>query len=586
MKRSILLLLSFYSFVYAQGGFTFMNDPLNPVASFNNTATYRGAAWVDVDNDNDIDLFCAPDNLFINDGRGNFTVLSTQIGSGQQQVPSGVTFADFDHDGDLDCFLARGPSFLYLNDGNGNFTADSFALQGLASTVNGWGAAFGDYNNDGVPDLVIAHPAGFLPNPSPSFLLKGRSNFTLQNITGYTFTTTNAPYTVPYWSDFDLDGDIDLFIASGPGGSPGKDFLYKNLLVESGIDSFVRITDLPFASQNQDGQTYNFIDYDNDGDLDLCLTNWGGAANRLYRNDGGVYTAVTTPFTTTNITSLGNSWGDFDNDGDLDVVIANDAQYFMGFYLNNGDGTFTAHSTAFTSRKRGSSPVIGDYDNDGDLDLFIHGHNTGKGLFRNDTLAGNRSFISLRVNGTTSNGSALGAKVKIKAMINGNPVWQFREISAQNSFQGMNDLRVHVGLGDALSADSIVIIYPSGTIDVYTNVSAKRFYIAVEGVPTLETITSLKESGSYNPENYLVLGNYPNPFNPETTITFQLQFKEYIKLLVFSMTGEQVAQLAEGLHEPGKYTVAFNASGLPSGIYLYSLITESKTITNKMTLLK
>jgi len=586
MKLLTLLLLSLCSLLHAQGGFTFINDPLNPVFSFSNTATYRGAAWVDIDNDNDIDLFCSPDNLFINDGRGNFTIRTTQIGSGQQQNPTGVTFADFDNDGDIDCFLARGPSFLYLNDGNGNFTTDSFALQGLSATVNGWGAAFGDYNNDGVPDLVIAHPAGFLPNPSPSFLFKGTQNKKLQNVTGYTFTTTNAPYTVPYWSDFDLDGDIDLFIASGPGGSAGKDFLYKNLLVETGIDSFARITDLPFASQNQDGQTYNFVDYDNDGDLDLCLTNWGGAPNRLYRNDAGVYTAVAAPFTSQNQTSLGNCWGDFDNDGDLDLVIANDTQFFTGFYLNNGDGTFTAKATAFTTKKGANSPVIGDYDNDGDLDLFIHGHNIGKGLFRNDSLATGKNFLSLRVNGTTANKSAIGAKVRVKANINGASVWQMRDISAQNSFQGMNDLRVHVGLNSASVADSIIITYPSGTVDVYTNVAANRFYTVSEGDAALGVVTSAEETGATIPDTYRLRQNYPNPFNPETTITFAIPSAEYIKLSVYALNGSHIADLAEGILEAGEHSRTFNGAGLPSGIYIYRLFSENKSITGKMTLLK
>src|SRR5262249_15618062 len=132
-----------------------------------------------------------------------------------------------------------------------------------------------------------------------------------------------APYTIPTWSDYDLDGDMDLFIGSGPAQvAPLPDFNYKNLLKETGSFSLERLTSFPFKVP-QDGQTYNFIDYDNDGDLDICLTNYSQAPSRFYLNSDTGYVSLTTPFTTT-IGHLSNCWGDIDNDGFLDVLIATD----------------------------------------------------------------------------------------------------------------------------------------------------------------------------------------------------------------------------------------------------------------------
>jgi enediyne biosynthesis protein E4 len=502
-------LLGFGKISLAQNGFSKVNSS---AFNFSSPNQYRGAAWVDVDNDGDIDLFAAPKWMLRNDGNGVFVLDTNSITLlVSSQGPVGSTWGDVDNDGDIDCYLVRSPSRLFLNDGLGNFTQ---VTSGPIAAANyaGWGGALGDMNNDGKLDLVVAHPAGFLGNPEPCFFFVQDAAGVFQRITDYEFTDSLNPYTVPYWSDFDLDNDADLFIATGPGGSAGPDYLFKNMLTETGNDTFVRMTSSPvFGNQLQDGQCYNFIDTDNDGDKDLCLTNWQGAVSRFYRNDGDtVYTPLSQPFTSQQIGSLGNCWGDYDNDSDLDVIIANDAANPIRLYRNDGNNAFVLLTDTFSNYTGASCPVNGDYDNDGDLDLFVMGILPARGLYRNDQLAGTNAWVSFKCNGTVSNRSAIGAHIRIKAIINGQPVWQLREISAQNSFQGQNDLRVHFGLGDATVIDSVIIQYPSGITDIFTAVPVQRFFEATEGQSILLDYTAINQQ---NAESIHPIRIWPNPAN-------------------------------------------------------------------------
>jgi hypothetical protein len=543
----------------AQGGFTKIVDAQNPVTTFSSPGFYKGAAWIDFDNDNDIDLFAAPNFLFRNDGNGIFTQVVNPFGFTPQQNPGGSSWADLNNDGFIDCIIAQYPSGVYLNNGNGNF----INVSGQIPNLNGfpaWACAVGNWNNDPYLDFVFTHAAGFHPvGPFPSRLyLNTNASVMPEYITGYVLTDSTGPYTVPYWSDYDLDGDMDLFVASGPGGTPGPDFCYKNLKMETGFDSLQRMTTEIFATQLQDGQCYNFIDYDNDGDLDLCLTNYAGAPTRFYINNGGVYSLVAMSFSaqTKNLT---NDWGDFDNDGDLDVMITNDLAPTK-FYKNNGDGTFApAISLGIAG---GSGIANGDYDNDGDLDVFIHGNGNARALFRNDSVATGNHWVNIRCIGMTSNKSAIGTVVRMKATINGISYWQMREITAQNSFQSENDLRVHFGLGNATGIDSLQIKYPSGDIEAFINVAPDIFYCNEEGSGNLCLATAIHEEGN----NFNPIKLYPNPVNDFITIdTKNLSDDKEINIRILDAFGKMVKE--KTLH-PDNRTLCISVSDLIRGIYL------------------
>lgn len=522
MKKLFLFnaILAFSSSAFAQGGFTKVVDASNPVTTFTTPGYYKGGAWIDLDNDHDLDLYAAPNYLFRNDGGGAFVSLPN-LPFTPLQNPGGASWADLDNDGDIDCIVAQKPSGVYLNDGIGNFTDVSTQIDSLNS-FPAWGCAIGNWNNDAHLDFVFAHAANFhTPGPFPAKLYLNTTNVIMpQYITGYEITDNTGPYTVPYWSDFDLDGDMDLFMASGPGGSAGPDYCYRNLKIETGNDTLELMTTELFAAQLQDGQCYNFIDVDNDTDLDLCLTNYAGAQTKFYVNNGGTYVLQTMPFSAT-AQNLTNCWGDYDCDGDADVIITNDAVPSK-LYLNNGALNF---STAINLGVAGACGITnGDYDNDGDLDLFVNGLGNARALYKNDSIY-NNNWVNIKCNGIISNKSAVGAVVKLKATINGNSYWQTREVSAQNSFQSQNDLRVHFGLGNATIIDSLIIKYSGGQTSTLTNIAVNNFYCHDEGNSSLCLITSINNQNQTLNDDITIS---PNPADSFLQIKAQSKIEQWV----------------------------------------------------------
>ena len=331
---------------------TFTRITTGAIGDLSGPANYTGASWVDFNGDGHLDLFVNNAFLFRNEGDGSFTQIATSFRAALG-VGNGNTWADYDNDGDLDVFICNIQSFLYRNEGDETFTQITEGDIGDGMANRGWSCAWADIDNDGAVDLAITHPAGFVGNPLTNhlFMNDGPPDYTFTRVTTGAIVTGMAAYTVGTWSDFDLDGDMDYFVGAGPAnGTTAQDFLYRNRLVETGEATFVRITGGVIATDLQDGQVWNWIDYDNDGDLDAYLTNWGGTgggiANRLYRNDGSDFSRVASGAIVQDVDiSLSSVWGDFDNDGDLDCYVANDTNQSDRYYQNNGDGTFARIDT-------------------------------------------------------------------------------------------------------------------------------------------------------------------------------------------------------------------------------------------------
>lgn len=476
-----------------------------------------------------------------------------------------VNWVDVNQDGFVDCFLSNGPSggqnnFLFINNGGGSFTritTDTITKDLMPSD----GATFGDINNDGNPDACVVN--WYNVN---NLLYTGIAGGSFSRQTG-PIVANDAGYSeTASWGDYDNDGLLDLYVTNSAGNR--KNFLYHN----TGNATFTKIITGSVVNDTYYSRCVNWTDIDNDGDQDLFVTNESQQNENIYRNDGGgTFTALTSgPLLTNGGNTMSGSWGDYDNDGDMDVFLAND-QGFNALFRNNGNFNFTKilNDTLVKTPARSFSSAWSDVDNDGDLDVFITNAflpgtkqvnffytNNGNGTFTRNTTdiitqdsawyygcafadydndgfedlavatcrfagidqpdrlyhnSGNTNkWLTITLQGTISNRMAIGAKVRVKAIINGSPVWQMREISAQSAYCGQSDMRAHFGLGNATQADSIKIEWPSGIVAYYTQVSANQFVQYVETGTTRIAETDGAERGN--------LRVYPNPAGKQVNI--------------------------------------------------------------------
>jgi hypothetical protein len=447
---------------------------------------FLGTAWGDYDGDGYVDLFVAnyqnPNMLFHNDGNGSFTKVTTGEIVTDQANSYSASWGDYDNDGDLDLFVANmgGGNFLYRNDG------DSLTRikQGIIATDGGlsYSGSWGDYDNDGDLDLFVANDG------QKNFLYRNNGDGTFNKIVplfgGGDIVNDVARSVVGLWGDYDNDGDLDLYVVNGA-FSREKNSLYRNDL----NGKFTKITSGRIINDIEGSTGGSWGDYDNDGYLDMYVCNSvGDAPNSLYHNNGdGTFTKITAgPMVTESGHSTGSSWVDYDNDGDLDLFVVNVLGQKNCLYQNKGDGTFTKITTGDIVNDTGWSYGCSwaDYDNDGDQDVIVTNggfYTTLKNfVYKNN---GNQNkWITIQCQGTVTNTSAIGAMVRVKAKIAGKAVWQMQQILGQTGWFGQNSLDVEFGLGNASVIDSLVIEWTSGSVQVLTNVAVNQSTEIIEVV--------------------------------------------------------------------------------------------------------
>ncbi len=243
-----------------------------------------------------------------------------------------IGWIDYDGDSDLDIHVSPGGGAtpkLYRNDGAGSFT-DVAASVNLTETDQPLGIGWGDYDSDGDPDLYLA--------------LNGVNR--LHRNDGATFTSVGAAAGVDdngvgytgLWGDYDNDGDRDIHVANYAGANPDR--LYRN----DGSGTFSEVGNAAGVDDTGNGRASSWADYDDDGDLDLYLAR-DGQANRLYRNQGDLTFTDVAGNAGVNVDHAGRGtgsvWADYDNDGDLDLYLTNqDAGVGNALYRNEGSGQF------------------------------------------------------------------------------------------------------------------------------------------------------------------------------------------------------------------------------------------------------
>ncbi len=517
------------------GGGTFVQDTSNAIA--NDSIRADGSTWGDYDGDGDNDLFVVSwygenNALFENLGSGNFQRVTTGPAVTTGTFSEDCAWVDYDNDGDLDLFVANSnneKNMLYRNDGGGTLTP-LLGTPIAALNRNSRHGAWADYDGDGDQDLLVVNESN-QPNELYQNQLDTGLAFFVSVDAGDLTTVLKQSFSAS-WGDFDNDGDLDVVIAES---NAQKNSFYRNELVESGTATFTNLIDIGPAAHRGWSISTHWGDFDNDADLDLILTNGFSNTpgqirrNFLYRNDGGDLVKILTgviPEDT--LWTYGASWGDYDGDGDLDLHTAN--------WINN-DQTC--------------------------------------GLYRNEAQANGNHWLTVKCVGTVSNTTGIGATIRAKAMVDGSPVWQMRIVSGSDG-QSSQNLWQHFGLADASTVDSLVVEWPSGTVQVLESVAVDQVLTVVE--PDSGAV-GVNESPR-TPPGFLREAR-PNPFRSKTAVRFELPARGDVSLNIHDVSGRLVRALDAGSRDAGLHEVTWDGratAGGPvaAGVYFARLAVTSR----------
>ena len=456
----------------------------NTLAGLSNEASNSwGIAWGDYDNDGFDDLYVAEYEmnsgsfLYHNNGDGSFTKETSGVITTDGGSSIAGTWGDYNNDGHLDLFVANNTgakNALYKNTGGGNFVK---IILGDIADYSGYchGASWVDYNNDGYLDLFVTDYMSTRFN----LLYKNNGDETFTAVTNSSLVQEAKHSIGATWADYDNDGDMDVFV---PATSGGSNSLYRN----DGADVFTKMTTVGIAQDNANSVGSSWGDFDNDNDLDLFVANTSGQNNFLYENNGdGTFTPINDGIIVNDGGhSSSSSWIDFDNDGDVDLYVCNDQEDQNVMYINNGDGTFSKSESPLSEDLGNSySQAWSDFDNDGDLDVLVGNHSNETNVFFENSTGNSNNWLCLNLTGVNSNRSAIGARISVKATIDGVSGWQMKEISAQTGggAGSQNSLKTLFGLGDATTVDSIIVEWPSGYRQELSNQNVNACIDLVEG---------------------------------------------------------------------------------------------------------
>jgi len=517
--------------------------------------------------------------------QASFTKITTGPVVTDVEQSTGCAWGDYNNDGLLDLFVANfntNRNTLYRNNGNGTFSRFTAGAPGNELPAFSGGGVWGDYDNDGFLDLFVAN----LSSTTMNWLYRNNGNGTFQKMTGAQAgpIVSNLPNrsVSSAWGDFDVDGNLDLFVANGAFVGNRVSALYRNL----GQGRFANIAATSGMNQALMSTQGTWADVDGDCRLDLFVTHAANQGNYIYRNlGGGAFQTISSGnVLNERLSSVGSAWGDYDNDGDLDLFVVNrdlggGTWLRNNFYRNNGNGIFETIATGDIVNDSGAfnSCAWADYDNDGYLDLFVTNeglgnrlyHNNGGGTFSRvtegdivtdiadsngcswgdidndgflDLFIANGGIISPQPNflyrnngnsnhwikvrcvGTVSNRSAIGAVVRAKALIDGAVRWQMRQISGGDGWVSQSSLDVSIGFGNATNIDLLRIEWPSGIVQEFQNVAVDQTLVIVEKT-TLEiakrseTDFEIKVTGPRQQRYSLETSTDLNTWSPLTSLT-------------------------------------------------------------------
>ena len=498
-----------------------------------------GVALIDYDRDGWPDIYFtnAPDvdmqlagkkarsALFHNNHNGSFTDVTDKAGVGYPCWANGAVVGDYNNDAWPDLFVTCfGGVVLYRNNGDGTFTNVTKEAGLSGDSFWAMGAAFGDYDGDGLQDLFVSHYAAYDLHDLPAFGsmvtcqyygikvqcgpagLPGSPDNLYHNNGDGTFRDVSKQAGVDdpkkllgltaVWSDFNSDGKLELFVAN----DGAQNYLYQY----DGRGHFAEISYQAGVALDENGKALANMgvalgDYLHSGRFSIAITHFSDQYMELFRNDGDLnFTDVSNisriARSTIHLVGWGDAFYDVDNDGWLDLIAVNGHVYpqvdqaNIGvrfrepslLFLNQRDGSFRDVSdqvgAALKVPRVGRGLAVGDLFNDGGQEVVIEDLEGEPTILR--TEGGPRNhWISFELAGTKSNKLALNARVRVVTR----NFAQTDEVRSGGSYLSQSEVRLHFGLGDQRQADRVEISWPSGGTETLKSLDADRFYCVKEG---------------------------------------------------------------------------------------------------------
>ena len=573
-------------------------------------------SWGDIDGDGDLDVFVSGEigsgihsAFYRNEGMGSNgqAIFSLMQGDVKQVVYSFSAFGDFDGDGDLDLLVGgsrtlefpyQASTTLYRNDAGSFVEMSSTGLPNLHSGSASWG----DLDSDGDLDLIMTGVSSSDELTSVIAINDGGGSFTVNfdELIGVGYGDSDL-------GDIDGDQDLDLVIS----GASDNGFITMVLLNDNGTFTPVNAAFSGYAFSSVD-----FGDFDNDGDLDLVIS--GGEVSPLifegdaeiWQNSGGSFSLLDFEFE--GILAGDVTWGDYDNDGDLDLLVIG-AEEALGrrsarIFRNDGGGNFV-NSSLLVGTIFGDADW-GDFDGDGDLDLLVTGRTTFGSSITN--LYENRRQVVpplppapqglvaevtdervqlswLPPPGLTGANASVTYNVRVGRTVNGSEI-----LSAMANKVTGRLLMAHAG--NAASAETMMLDHlVNGTYFWSVQTINHAFMASAFSSEGTFSITGAHSVGTQEatllPQQFAVYANYPNPFSQRTTIQFDLPEAANVEFRIFTLLGQEVANVSKGVLGAGQHHIDWDGHSrtgvqLGSGIYFYELRAGDRVKSGTMTLVR
>ncbi len=489
--------------------------------------------------------------------------------------------------------ITNGNMKIHYQNANATFTKNT--LNNSGNLLPNWSLAAGDYNKDGFNDIMIGNGSG--------------TSFLKSNITGTSYTVdTPGQYIFcqrTNFIDINNDGNLDAFSCHdiAPNVYYMNDGAGNFTYNQSGVTPNSYLLGTLSSGGNYASL---WTDYDNDGDQDMFISKCSGPPSELHRNDGnGIFTDISAlaAINVTPIQSWSSAIDDFDNDGDMDIMIGTNGSVPNRLFKNNLDKSNTTEE-AFTEITAGSGFDVNisanrdyvsyDFDNDGKVDILGSGNkimfNQGNFVFaptnyssievgaigdlNNDgfldiqlgnnikfAIPNGNNWLKIAYNGVQSNKNGIGARVEIYG------AWgkQIRDVRSGEGFEFMSSLNTHFGIGTATAIEKVIIKWPSGKVDEILNPAINQTLVVLEGSTTLTN-------------QDFILSNFrisPNPVIDQLQFSFNYNSNEIISAEIIDVSGKLISK-------PSINNNSIDVKQLTSGFYFLVLKDKySKQFTSK-----